>query len=267
MAARETRDLPLVEFFQLVPNTRAPQRADKSVGGIIPARALRYCEAITSASAFGWYVFLPLAFKVVWDGHDMLWTYEGADQWMPLTRDAVQYPNFSGSFDQSAPADLRGFSPPFLTPSMQPGGLQVWTGCIAKTAPGWSLLVRGVANLPQALSYQMLEGIIETDNWFGPLFDNVRILKTDIPIEFRSDVPFLQVQPVRKEDYSEILLQDFAVKGMADLSSDNWDAFRRTVAVPNSDPNRKRGQYAVAVRKQKAHVALQRTPADEAIGR
>ena len=180
-------DGPLVEFFQMMPNRRPPQRADRAVGGVIPARALRYCEAITSASAFGWYVFLPISFKVVWDGHDMLWTYDGVEEWLPLTRDAVQYPQFSEQFNEIAPASVRGFSPPFLTPSIQPGGLQVWTGCIAKSAPGWSLLVRGVANLSPSASYQMFEGIIETDSWFGPLFNNVRIIKTDVPIEFRSD--------------------------------------------------------------------------------
>jgi len=168
---------PLVEFFQLVPNANPPRRADKAVGGVIPARALRYCEAITSASAFGWYVFLPLSFKVVWDGSDMLWTYPGVDEWLPLTRDAVQYPNFSGQFDEAAPPEARGFSPTFLAPSIQPGQLQIWTGAIARTAPGWSLLVRGVANLPHSQAFQTLEGIIETDHWFGPLFDNVRILK------------------------------------------------------------------------------------------
>jgi len=82
---------------------RPPQRADRAVGGVIPARALRYCEAITSASAFGWYVFLPISFKVVWDGHDMLWTYDGVQEWLPLTRDAVQYPQFSEQFNEIAP--------------------------------------------------------------------------------------------------------------------------------------------------------------------
>ncbi len=189
MHAPTPPDTPLAQFFQLVPDGLPPRRADKSVGGVIPARALRYCEAITSASAFGWYVFLPMNFKVVWDGHDMLWTYPGVDEWLPLTRDAVQYPGFREHFDRHAPADVRGFSPPFLSPSIQPGQLQIWTGCVAKTAPGWSLLVRGVANLSKSPSYQMLEGIIETDTWFGPLFDNVRLLKTDVPIEFRSRRP------------------------------------------------------------------------------
>ena len=256
MAGAEPLNGPLVEFFQIVPNPNPPRRADKSVGGVIPARALRYCEALTSASAFGWYVFLPIAFKVVWDGHDMLWTYDGVDEWLPLTRDAVQYPNFRDIFDRSAPPELRGFSPSFLAPSIQPGGLQVWTGCIARTAPGWSLLVRGVANLPQALSYQMLEGIIETDTWFGPLFDNIRFLKTDVPVEFRTDVPFLQVQPVRKEIYADKFLQNMAVRGLADLSPEHWQAFQRTVVAPNIDPDRKRGQYAVSARKNAAHAAV-----------
>jgi hypothetical protein len=253
MIAKESAGAPLVEFFQLVPNARPPRRADRSVGGVIPARALRYCEAITSASAFGWYVFLPLSFKVVWDGHDMLWTYDGVDEWLPLTRDAVQYPRFREQFDKIAPPEARGFSPAFLTPSIQPGGLQIWTGCIAKTMPGWSLLIRSVANLGSGLSYQMFEGIVETDNWFGPLFNNVRIIKTDVPIEFRSDTPFLQVQPVRKEVYADKFLQNFEVKDLRDLTVENWQSFHRTVVAPNSDDDRKRGAYAVSVRKNAHH--------------
>jgi hypothetical protein len=242
---------PLIEFFQLVPNERPPRKADRAVGGTIPTRALRYCEALTSASGFGWYVFLPMSFKVMWDGHDMLWTYQGVDEWLPLSR-AVQYPGFRDRFDQHAPADARGFSPTFLAPSIQPGGLQVWTGCIAKTAPGWSLLVRGVANLSKSLAYETLEGIIETDHWFGPLFDNIRILKTDTPIEFRDDIPFLQVQPVRKDVYSEKFLRNFVVKELHELNPENWAQFNRTVVTPNTAPQRKRGQYAVSVRKREA---------------
>jgi hypothetical protein len=115
-------------------------------------------------------------------------------------------------------------------------------------------VVRGVANLAHGLSYHMLEGIIETDTWFGPLFDNIRILKTDVPVEFRSDTPFLQVQPVRKEVYADKLLQNFAVKNLDQLSADDWAAYQRTVVAPNTSPDRKRGQYAVEVRKRAAHM-------------
>jgi len=242
---------PLVEFFQLVSTARPPRRADRAVGGIIPTRAFRYCEAITSASGFGWYIFLPMSFKVMWDGHDILWTYDGVSEWLPLSG-AAQYPNFSSHFDEHAPAHSQGFSPSFLARSVQPGGLQIWTGCIARTAPGWSLLVRGVANLPKSLAFETLEGIIETDHWFGPLFDNVRILKTDTPIEFRNDIPFLQIQPVRREVYEDRFLRNFAVKEMHELSAEDWEGFRRTVVVPNTTALRKRGAYAVGTRKREA---------------
>jgi hypothetical protein len=253
MAYSDPKPQPLVEFFQLVPTTHPPRRADRAVGGNIPVRALRYCEALTSASAFGWYVFIPITFKVVWDGRDILWTYDGVDEWLPLTRETTQFPDFREQFDACAPSEIRGFSPPFLTASFQPGGIQVWTGCIARTAPGWSLLVRGAANYPKSLSYQVLEGIIETDTWFGPLFDNIKILKTDVPVEFRKDVPFLQVQPVRKEVYSDRFLQNYAVKDMGQITAADWNAFHRTVVAPNAAPDRTPGRYAVSVRKQ-AHA-------------
>jgi hypothetical protein len=189
-----------------------------------------------------------MRFKVICDGHDMLWTYDGVDEWLPLSG-AAQYPGFRERFDRFAPMSARGFSPPFLTRSVQAGGLQVWTGCIAKTAPGWNLLVRSVANLSKSLSYVAFEGIIETDHWFGPLFENIRLIKTDTPIEFTDDVPFLQVQPVRKECYSDQFLRNFSVKDIQELNADNWEQFHQTVVRPNSDPHRRRGQYAVSVRK------------------
>jgi hypothetical protein len=254
MTVDDPTNVPIVTFYQLVSGNHPPQRADRAVGGTIPARALRYCEAMTTAAGYGWYVFLPLRFKVVWDGHDILWTCNGIDEWLPL-HGAAQYPGFRDHFDQVAPAHMRGFSPTFLARSAQPGGFQVWTGCIAKTAPAWSLLIRSVANLAKSLSYEMFEGIIETDQWFGPLFNNVRIIKTDTVIEFRDDIPLLQVQPVRKHTYSDQFLNNFITASMADLSPVDWAAFHQTVVVPNLVKERRPGQYAVAVRKAAASRA------------
>ncbi len=69
---------------------------------------------------------------------------------------------------------------------------------MARTAPGWSLLVRPPANLPRSLGYECFEGIVETDRWFGPLFVNLRLTRTNVPIEFDADFPLLQVQPVHR---------------------------------------------------------------------
>src|SRR5215475_143280 len=239
---------PLATFYRLIPQCRLPMRADRAAAGTMPTRAFRYCEAMTSASAFGWYVFPPINFSLLWDGGaDVFWTYKGEDAWFPLKK--VQFPGFATHFDELAPADAKGFSPPFLAAFKEPGVVQIWSGLVARTAPGWSLLIRPPANLARSQGYENYEGIIETDRWFGPLFTNVRLTRTNTPVEFNDEYPFLQVQPVPRVGYGGALDSFELVADLGEWGSTDWQAFRATVVQPNVDPHRQRGNYAVDARR------------------
>jgi Family of unknown function (DUF6065) len=241
-------DEPIASFFRFVPDARAPQRADRSAAGTMPARAFQYCEALRVASSFGWYVFPPLDFGLIWDGADIDWTYDGGENWLPLK--AAQYPDFAAAFDAVAPDDVKSFSPPFLGALFEPGLVQIWSGFVARTAADWSLLVRPCANLPRSKSFEVYEGIIETDRWFGPLFINLRLTRTDVPIFFSTEIPLFQAQPIPRSVYADAISNAFEiVPGLEDLTPADWDDFRRTVVKPNSDPDRKRGKYAAETRK------------------
>ncbi len=235
------RRQPLITFHRFIASARYPMRADRSAAGSLPTRAFRYCEPATSASAFGYYVFPPIGFSVQWDGRDMIWTWDGAEQWYPLK--SAQFPNFRQEFDAIAPAEIREFSPPFLGALQEPGLLQVWTGIVLRTAPGCSALVRAPANLPRSGAYELFEGIIETDRWFGPLITNMRLTKTDTPIVFRPDYPLLQVQPLPRHIYDETTLGNYElVPDLSGLRPEDWDDYYDTVVRPNVQENRPRGQ-------------------------
>jgi hypothetical protein len=241
---------PLASFYRVIQNCRLPQRADRSAAGTIPTRAFRYCEALTSASAFGWYLFPPIGFSLMWDGgSDVIWTYQGAEAWFPLK--AAQFPNFADHFDRVAPPEFSGFSPPFLAAFKEPGVVQIWTGLFARTAPDWSLLVRAPANLARSQGYDHYEGIVETDRWFGPLFTNIRLTRTSAPVEFDAEFPFLQVQPVHRSVYGDALNQFEVVADLEHFGAHEWEDFRATVVAPNVDPHRQRGQYAAVSRRQR----------------
>jgi Family of unknown function (DUF6065) len=245
---------PLITFYKLVPGCRPPMRADRSAAGTMPMRAYRFCEAMRMASAFGWYLFPPINFSLMWDGStDVLWTYEGADGWYPLK--TAQFPDFASHFDSLAPPELKGFAPPFLASFKEPGILQIWSGMIARTAPSWSLLIRPPANLARSQGYEHYEGIVETDHWFGPLFTNVRLTRTNAPIDFDAEFPFLQVQPVRREAYDEALDDFDVVPDLGHFTPADWQAFQQTVVRPNIDPNRQRGEYAMKTRKRRKREA------------
>ena len=241
--------LPRITFYRMFPNIRPPERADRSAAGSLPTRAFRYCEPVRTASAFGYYVFPPMTFSVVWDGHGINWTYEGAEGWMPLK--SAQYPYFASHFDERAPEEIRGYSPPFLVALQEPGILQIWPGVIARTPPGWSSLVRPCPNIPRATNaYDLYEGVIETDHWFGPLLTNLRLTKTDVPIEFTPDMPLFQVQPLPREALDETAQNGFGVVGdLESLQPEDWDSYYDTVVRPNVMDNRPRGMYATAARK------------------
>jgi len=253
MDERTSPPSPLITFFRFVPTCRPPQRADRAVAGTLPTRAFRFCEPVATASGFGWYVFPPLSFSLMWDGNDVVWTYQGADGWYPLK--AAQFPDFAQHFNEAAPPALNGFSPPFLSALIEPGIVQIWSGLVVRTAPGWSLLVRSPANMVRNPGYESYEGIVETDRWFGPLFTNIRLTRTHTPIEFDADFPFLQVQPVHQSLYGAALDRFDVVPDLAQLGAADWEAYGKTVVQPNVDPNRQRGQYAVATRRRRKQKA------------
>jgi hypothetical protein len=242
---------PIVRFHKLTNRGRAPIRADRSAAGTLPIRAVRYCEAVTSAAAFGWWVFPAVDIQLIWDGSDIFWCCDQVPDWMPLLPSA-QMPDYVAEFDAVAPAALKGCSPPFLTALPEPGALQMWTGLIAETAPDWHLLARAPANLPGPGGISLYEGIIESDRWFGPLFANMRFTRSHTPIRLRADYPLLQIQPVRRQTYGNALLDRMEVTpGPSHLTQAHWDAYYTSIVEPNGRPDRRFGAYAAASRKQR----------------
>jgi hypothetical protein len=236
---------PVVTFYRLIEEVRPPTRADRSALGTLPTRAYRHCDAVTSASGFGWHLYPPLDFSLLWDGSQIWWSCPGLEGWLPLG--AAQFPHFAARFDTAAPEAVKRHSPPFLTALQEPGLVQIWSGLLARTAPGWSLLLRPLANLPRHPGYEPFEGIVETDRWFGPLFTNLRLTRTGVPVEFSAQEPFLQVQPVPQAAYSDAVLNGAAlVPELAAMRPQNWEDYRAAVVATGHQ-----GRYAAEARKRR----------------
>lgn len=241
----ESAEPAICQFYRLISDAPEPRRADRSAEGTLPVNAYRYCEAIASASAFGWYLYPPLSFSLIWDGTEVAWTYGGADGWYPLR--GAQYPDFPAALEKVAP--VGALAPPFLVQGMLPGVVQIWSGFLARTAPGWALLSRGTANIPRTQGYENFEGIVETDTWFGPLFTNIRLTRSNSPVEFHQRRPLFQVQPLWRPSYRE---PPFKVLEATDLNAEDWERFAATIE-PNTDQMRALGHYAVDTRKRLRH--------------
>lgn len=241
-------DAPIIRFHRLIAGARPPQRADRAAGGTIPTRAARFCDAVSMASGFGYYVFPPMDLSLMWDGDDVFWRHAGQPEWRLVEMEPA--PGLEAAFNAAAPADLAGTAPPLLTRMPEPGHVQLWSGLIASTAPEWSLLIRPVANMALPGGVVSYEGIVETDCWFGPLFTNLRLTRTHVPVRLSAELPILQVQPLPRQIYTDAILDraDFLPE-LADLGSAEWAGYRASIALPNRDPDRPLGSYAIRARR------------------
>ena len=238
----------IATFYQVYPDAPLPRRASPVLGGSIPAKAEHFCEPFTAATGFGWHLFPPLEFALRWDGTAVYLRLVGQDNWELLEWTVL--PGFHDYLAQHAPYELPGQLVPFLGvgPDL-PGIVQIWTGVMARTQPGWSLLVRPPANLPRHPGYDVLEGIIETDWWFGPLISNVRLCLTDQPILFHVRRPLFQVQPVPKDAYrAEALKAIEPVRGLEQFTDREWHDLGASLAMRNG-PGARPGSYKTEVRR------------------
>src|SRR5437763_15301154 len=96
-------------FYRLIPDAPVPRPADRSADGMLPTRGYRYCEALASASPFGWYIYPPLNFSLVWDGVESAWSYEGAGAWYPLP--GAQFPGCRPLFEEVGPDPVKPRAP------------------------------------------------------------------------------------------------------------------------------------------------------------
>lgn len=233
----------LCTFYRVISGAPEPKPADRAACGSLPVSAYRHCEPVAAASGFGFYLFPPIGFRLIWSGDEVAYTLAGGRRWRSLR--GVHYPEFPKIFRKLAPPHLADYAPPFLVQTSIPGVVQVWSGYFVRTEPGWGLWSRGIANRPKLMPYENLEGIVEAATWFGPLFTNIRLLRTNSPIHFHPREPFLQVQPLPRAAYVK---PRCAIREASALSSADWEAYA-PVAQRAADHARAPGAYGAAVRK------------------
>ena len=96
------------------------------------------------------------------------------------------------------------------------------------------------------------EGIIETDLWFGPLFTNFRLTKTDMPVHIRAEVPHRPGSAGSATGVSGRNPLGVRVSDVTDLSNDRLGAPGHRCFCPTLTPSIRQGEYAVMVRKRRA---------------
>jgi Family of unknown function (DUF6065) len=228
----EKSNVPLITVHCLYKDAPVPKPADRTINGTIPARAKSFCEPFMTMNGLGLLIYPPVDFALMWDGEQIFWRPGTDSTWRQLV-DGVAPPGFDEEFFSNAPphvTDLRPFR--FLEKIPENGMVQIWPGILVRTRPGYGMVVRSPIN-QLTPGIQFLEGFIETDWWFGPLAAPARILKTDVPIVFSTNKPFLQIYAFPKDVSHAQSEQTVGRMGMEAMTVEDWESYDAAVAPLN----------------------------------
>jgi Family of unknown function (DUF6065) len=227
----------IVEFYSLYPDVRGPELASPDLRGAMPARAARVCAPMTVASGFGWYVYPPVDFAVRWDGRCAEWSLLEENEptgWLSLSGGVTGRLPAAPDALRAAPdrfqADFDVFDKyggvPFIEADPHDGQtLEVITGVLARTPPGWWLLVRDVPNRPHGRDHQILEGMVETDWYRAYLPTMVRLNRQNATVRFHRRAPIMAVQPIPRAAVEMARRPPLAHRGLGEFPDDVWEEF------------------------------------------
>lgn len=234
----DSGERPIVEFFSIYPDIRPPEPASRDVRGSLPARAAKVCTPLTAAASFGWYIYPPADFAVRWDGDETQWTLleanepvawrslgGGHDGSLPIARDAIAQVPESRRDDLDI-FDRYGGAPAFIDADPRsPDRLEIVTGLLARTRPGWLLHISEAPNWPGPEGVQIYEGLVECE-WYRSFLPTIMRLTTQGKVvRFYRNLPIMAARAVPAA-VVEANRGPIAVhRGIADLPDDVWDEF------------------------------------------
>jgi len=244
----------MITFCKLFPEAFDPVRGDKSALGHMPVHAFRHCEPMRLASSYGWYVFPPVAFELRFDGVQLHHRAGGA--WEVLSE--AYLPGFDEVWAGMVPATLSSYVPPFLRALRSPrGAVQVWSGLLVSSSPGWCINVRGVPNQFQSSRFRHYEGIVDTAAMPAcPLFANLQLMTTGEAVPFPKEEPLFTVQPLQGSScggdaHEQQLKAPAAHAGGAvqPMSDEDWRQFRAAIRVDDASETHRMGDYGAQARR------------------
>lgn len=237
----------LITLHSFYEEARPPVPADNAALGNIPISAFQHCEAMRSASSYGYYVFPPKDIQLRFDGYQTFVAQD--DRWIEL-RHISFGEHFEDHWNSHCPPHMMNCAPNFLSSLAESGVVQIWTGFFIQTAPGWATQYRPLININKRRDLTVFEAIVETDEFAPcPLFVNIALRATDQEIIITKEFPLFQIQPIPKEAYQQSRKNPVQVFSASDEHFD-WEALKETLRIPNVSQERKTaGQYGANIRR------------------
>jgi len=192
-----------LKVFRLHPGGVRLKKADHKLNGDMfktqqTSDAVKWCGPMLHANKLGYWMTAPLDIDIMYKGNGE-WEQRIHRDYHPTEKLVIR--------NNLRPEDkFRDQTRTRISfGDAEPCTVQMWTGCIFRTPPGWCMHIRNPINFPEAYQrpFHIQEGIIETDWMNYDIWVNVKFHRVGEWASFRRNMwpPLAQFVPVRRSSY------------------------------------------------------------------
>jgi hypothetical protein len=192
-----------LKVWRLHPQGVRITSAERTLQGTANRDAARWCGPFTHANKAGWWVHSPVDIDITWHGGSDF-EYELHTPYSPADGHLIHFlvDEERGACPHQWLSDPNGGRTKFTWGEVEHGVVQIWTGCMFETPPGWGLHLRSPINMGDR-SIHVMEAMLETDWLQYDIWLNIAFNRVGEKVELRRDSgpPLAQFVPVRRESY------------------------------------------------------------------
>jgi hypothetical protein len=189
----------IVKTWKIHPKACRLEKAEKTCMGLANSGGIQWCAPYTNANKSGFWIYSPIEMDLTYDGDKF--EVHNAEEY-----GSDDYEKVKSLIKPTDQCCVEKWCFPNIGRTKTTFGLveknvvQIWTGLIFETPPGWCLHVRSPVNFPRN-NFEITEAILETDWMQYDIWLNIACQKGRIKIS--KDLPIAQIVPTRRETFKE----------------------------------------------------------------
>jgi hypothetical protein len=184
-----------LKIWKLHSQSSKIEKANKLCLGKANKSGVRWCGPYSSANQLGFWVYPPVDMEIFYNGNSFSGT---AEQYS--NEDYFKIKSLIKSEDKvniEKWCDSNTGRTKFTWGEADKNVVQIWTGLIFQTPPGYCLQIRSPINFPRE-NYHVMEAVLETDWMHYDIWINL-ICEPNKKISIKKDLPIAHLVPVKRE--------------------------------------------------------------------
>lgn len=185
--------------WELHPKACRIEKAEKTCLGTANKAGVQWCGPYTNANRSGFLVYPPVDMEFTFDGE--AFKVHGMEDYGPEDYEIVKSlvrPNEGSNIEKWC---FPGIGRTKTTVGLvEKNVIQLWTGLIFETPPGWCMHIRSPINFPRR-DVEVMEAVLETDWMQYDIWINLACMESGKRVSISKNSPIAQLVPARREGF------------------------------------------------------------------